>query len=88
MKILRFSLGHTRLDRIRNDIIRKRAGVAPIDWKARERRLQWFGHVYRAPDDAIAKLGMKIETPGTRPKGRPRLRWTDTLRCDIDAVGI
>lgn len=40
MKILRFSLGVTRMDGIRNEFIR---GTAQV----REVRLGWFGHVQR-----------------------------------------
>ena len=88
MKILRWSLSHTLLDHIPNEKIRKRAGVAPIPDKRRERRLRWAGHVYRADDDAVAKSGMKIEAPGRRPAGRPKLRWQDTLSRDMEAVGL
>ena len=31
MRILRQMCGHTRLDRIRNEYIRQKVGVAPID---------------------------------------------------------
>jgi hypothetical protein len=40
--------GKTRQDRIRNDNIRERVGVAPIVEMV-ENRLRWFGHVERRP---------------------------------------
>ena len=44
--------GYTRLDRIRNGVIRERVGVAPLEDKLRETRLRWFGHVKRRSVDA------------------------------------
>ncbi|MCJ8744040.1 hypothetical protein PDJAM_G00101730 [Pangasius djambal] len=45
LKMLRFSLGVTRLDRIRNEYIRGTAHVRRLGDKVREARLRWFGHV-------------------------------------------
>jgi len=39
--------GKTIRDRIRNDTIMERVGVAPIVEKFVENRLRWFGHVER-----------------------------------------
>ena len=44
LKMLRFSLGVTRMDKITNEYIR---GTAQVGWfgeKTREARLRWFGH--------------------------------------------
>ncbi|KAK3568542.1 hypothetical protein QTP86_008756 [Hemibagrus guttatus] len=47
LKMLMFSLGVTRLDRIRNEYIRGTAHVGHLGDKVREARLRWFGHVQR-----------------------------------------
>ncbi|KAK3510464.1 hypothetical protein QTP70_008662 [Hemibagrus guttatus] len=47
LKMLRFSLGVTRLDRITNEYIRGTAHVGRLGDKVREARLRWFGHVQR-----------------------------------------
>ncbi|KAK3547951.1 hypothetical protein QTP70_001318 [Hemibagrus guttatus] len=47
LKMLKFSLGVTRLDRIRNEYIRGTAYVGRLGDKVREARLRWFGHVQR-----------------------------------------
>ncbi|KAK3553750.1 hypothetical protein QTP70_009196 [Hemibagrus guttatus] len=47
LKMLRFSLGVTRLYRIRNEYIRGTAHVGRLGDKVREARLRWFGHVQR-----------------------------------------
>ncbi|KAK3515072.1 hypothetical protein QTP70_006038 [Hemibagrus guttatus] len=59
LKMLRFSLGVTRLDRIRNEYIRGTAHVGRLGDKVREARLRWFGHVQRrerVPLRASARL--------------------------------
>ncbi|KAK3560316.1 hypothetical protein QTP86_006306 [Hemibagrus guttatus] len=52
LKMLRFSLGVTRLDRIRNEYIRGTAHVGRLGDKVREARLRWFGHVQRRETSA------------------------------------
>ncbi|KAK3524132.1 hypothetical protein QTP70_018031, partial [Hemibagrus guttatus] len=53
LKMLRFSLGVTRLDRIRNEYIRGTAHVGRLGDKVREARLRWFGHVQRRESEYI-----------------------------------
>ncbi|KAI5086753.1 hypothetical protein C0J45_23264, partial [Silurus meridionalis] len=47
LKMLMFSLGVTRMDKIRNLFIRGTAHVGCFGDKVREARLRWFGHVQR-----------------------------------------
>ncbi|KAK3518329.1 hypothetical protein QTP86_018784, partial [Hemibagrus guttatus] len=47
LKMLRFSLGVTKLDRIRNEYVRGTAHVGHMGDKIREIRLRWFGYVQR-----------------------------------------
>jgi hypothetical protein len=47
MCMLRWICEHTRLDRVRNDDIRDRLGVAPIEEKLIQHQLRWFEHVHR-----------------------------------------
>ena len=47
LKLLRFSLDVTKLDKIRNKYIRGTTHVTRFKDKARESRLRWFGHVQR-----------------------------------------
>ncbi|VDP02630.1 unnamed protein product [Heligmosomoides polygyrus] len=67
-KVPRWKAGVTRLDRVRNDAIRQRFGVAPIAEKLREARLGWYGHALRANDDTVRKIGLNLEVPGKRPR--------------------
>ncbi|KAK3569667.1 hypothetical protein QTP86_002636 [Hemibagrus guttatus] len=56
LKMLRFSLGVTRLDRIRNEYIRGTAHVGRLGDKVREARLRWFGHVQRREKYGVADI--------------------------------
>ncbi|KAK3568269.1 hypothetical protein QTP86_002779 [Hemibagrus guttatus] len=59
LKMLRFSLGVTRLDRIRNEYIRGTAHVGRLGDKVREARLRWFGHVQRRDIEIEPKEAMR-----------------------------
>ncbi|KAK3524731.1 hypothetical protein QTP86_001890 [Hemibagrus guttatus] len=62
LKMLRFSLGVTRLDRIRNEYIRGTAHVGRLGDKVREARLRWFGHVQRREIFPLySEFGREIE---------------------------
>ncbi|VDO18782.1 unnamed protein product [Heligmosomoides polygyrus] len=71
------------MDRIRNDAIRQKFGVAPIADKMREARLRWYGHVLRGKEDSVRKIGLNFEVIGKRPRVRPKQRWLDTLHADL-----
>jgi hypothetical protein len=47
MRMLRWMCVHTRKDRVRNDDIRDRVGVALIAEKLVQHRLRWFSHIQR-----------------------------------------
>ena len=53
LKMLRFSLGVTRMDEIRNEYIRGSAQVGRFGEKTRETRLRWYGHERRKDDGYI-----------------------------------
>ena len=59
MKMLRFSLGVTRVNRLRNEEIRERLGVTKLEAKLREARLRWMDHVYRREDNYVGKVSGK-----------------------------
>jgi hypothetical protein len=52
MLMPRWIYDDTRRDRVRNDDIRERLGVAPVDEKLMQHRLRWFGHMQRRPTEA------------------------------------
>ena len=60
MKMLRFSLGKARMDKIRNEDIRKTMGVDKLDKKLRETRLRWLGHVVRREEGYVRRRMRKF----------------------------
>ncbi|KAK3534572.1 hypothetical protein QTP86_016661 [Hemibagrus guttatus] len=87
LKMLRFSLGVTRLDRIRNEYIRGTAHVGRLGDKVREARLRWFGHVQRRESEYIGRRMLDMELPGRRQRGRPKRRYMDVINEDMKLVG-
>ena len=67
VKTLRFSLGVTRMNSMRNDYVRGTVHVRYFGEKARETRLRWFGHVKRRDSEYIGKRMMRLELPCRRP---------------------
>ena len=45
MRMLRWMCGNTRRDKVRNEDIHTKIGVAYIEEKMRKNCLRWFGHV-------------------------------------------
>ena len=84
MRMLRWICGHTRRDRVRNDDIRERLGVAPIEEKLVQHRLRWFGHVQRRPSDAPVRSGILSQDSNVkRGRGRPKLTWVEAIKGDL-----
>jgi hypothetical protein len=89
MRMLRWFCGHTRRDRIRNDEIRDRVGVAPIEEKLVQHRLRWYGHVQRRPSDAPVRIGILSRDENIkRGRGRPRLTWNEAVKRDMKAWNV
>ncbi|PWZ56166.1 hypothetical protein Zm00014a_032155 [Zea mays] len=89
MRMLRWICGHTRRDRVRNDDIRERVGVAPIEEKLMQHRLRWFGHMHRRSEEAPVHIGI-IRRPENvkRGRGRPTLTWTEAVKRDLKEWNI
>ncbi|KAI5627956.1 hypothetical protein C0J50_3222 [Silurus asotus] len=83
LKMMRFSMGVTTMDKIRNEFIRGTAHVGRFGDKVREVRLGWFGHVQRRDMNYIGRRMLRMEPPGRRKRGRPRRRFMDVVREDM-----
>jgi hypothetical protein len=82
--MLRWCCGHTRRDRVRNDDIRDRVGVAPIEEKLIQHRLRWFKHVQRRPPKASVRSGVLKRADNVKSgRGRPKLTWDESVKRDI-----
>ena len=74
LKMVRWALGVTLKDKVRNKYIWGTAKIRRIGGKLRGERLRWFGHVKRREEIYIGRRMMKIEIPGKRTRGKPRRR--------------
>ena len=88
MGMLRSILGVRWDDFMRNDDIRERLCQTPVSLKLRKARLKWFGHMERMGEERQVKRIMQAEMQGRRPRGRPRTRWKDVLRRDLEGSGL
>ena len=80
MKCLRSLIGVSRMDRVRNEEVRRRAGIErELASRADQRVLRWFGHVERMDEYSMARRMLMAELSGGRVRGRLMLGWMDGL---------
>ena len=86
MKMLRFAMGVTRKDNIRNEYIRGTVKVERSGMKMREGRLRWYGHVMRTAQEYVGTMMMEMELPGKRKRERPKkiFRFCEKRYGEID----
>jgi hypothetical protein len=53
----------------------------------KSRRMRWAGHVARMGEGRGAYKILVVRLEGRRPLGRPRLRWEDNIKMDLQEVG-
>ena len=82
--MLRFAMGVTRKDKIRNYYIRDTVKVERLGMKMREGRLRWYGHVMRRDQEYVKRRVMGMELSGKRKRGRPKKK---IFRCSEARYG-
>ena len=81
MRCLRNMVGVTRLDRFRNEEIRRRTGVTlELDKRVDRNVLRWYGHVERMDDQRLLKRVQRSSVNGRNLPGRPRFGWMDGVK--------
>ena len=50
-------------------------------------RMRWAGHVARMDEERGVYRVLVGKPEGKRPLGRPRLRWVDNIKMDLQEVG-
>jgi hypothetical protein len=51
------------------------------------RRMRWAGHVARMGEERGVQRVLVGKPEGRRPLGRPRRRWEDNIKMDVQEVG-
>lgn len=73
MRMLTWMYRHTRRDKIKNEDIGDKVGMASVMDKMREARLRWFGHMKRRSVDAPVKKCGRLTMAGIRrERGWPK----------------
>ena len=49
--------------------------------------MRWAGHVARMGEGRVVHRGLVGKPEGRRPLGRPRRRWEDNIKMDLQEVG-
>ena len=89
MKCLRSLVGVSRMDRIRNEEVHRKAEIErELASRADHRVLRWFGHVERMNDYRMARRVLMAEVSGGRVRGRPRLGWMDGVKVALGNRGM
>jgi hypothetical protein len=72
--------------KLRNEELNNRYSLPNIVRVIKSRRMSWAGHVTRVV--GIGVHWVLVGKPeGKRPLGRPRRRWEDNIKIDLQEVG-
>ena len=89
MKYLRSLVVVSQMNRVRNEEVSRRAGIArELASRADQRVLRWFGHVERMDVCRMARRVLMAEVSGGRLRGRPRLGWMDGVKVALGNRGM
>ena len=55
IKMLKWEIGLTKREKIRNEVVRGKLGVREVSAKAKENRLRWYGYVRRKEESYVGK---------------------------------
>ena len=79
----------SQMDRVRNEEVRKRAGIErELASRVDQRVMRWFGHVERMDEYRMARKVLMAEVSEGRVRGRPRLGWLDGVKVALGNRGM
>ena len=89
MRHLRSVMKITWKDKVPNKVILQQTGLPSMEDLLIRKNLRWTGHVMRMPQDRLPKQVLFSQLPsGHRRRGRPRLRYKDTIKRNLKIRGI
>ena len=89
MKCLRSLGAVSRMDRVRNEEVRRRAGIEmELASRANQRVLRWFGHVERMDVYRMTRRVLMVEVSGGAARGRPKLGSLDGVKVALGNRGM
>ncbi|KAI0528698.1 hypothetical protein KFK09_001240 [Dendrobium nobile] len=86
VRMLKWMSGFIVRDKIRNEYVHGKVGVAPVADKNRESRLRWFGHIKCRPfGELIRRVDVSDPDYVKKSKGRAKKIWLDiNIICLLD----
>ena len=75
MRFVRSVKGYTRLDKVRNGVIRKELEISGIQDVRCKHKQNWINYLERMENTRLPKHALKYKPRGRRDRGRPRKRW-------------
>jgi len=72
--------------RLHNEELNDLYSSPNIVWVIKSRRMRWVGHVAHMGEERGVYRVLVGKPEGKRPLGRPRHRWVDNIRTDLQEV--
>ena len=73
--------------KLHNEELRDLNSLPNIVQVVKSRRMRWAGHVARVGEERGVYRVLVGKPEGKRPLGRPRRRWEDNIKMDLQEVG-
>ena len=73
--------------KLRNEELNDLYSLPNIVRLVKSRQMRWAGHVARMMEDIGVHRVLVGKPEGKRPLGRPRRRWEDNIKMDLQEVG-
>jgi hypothetical protein len=74
--------------KLRNEELNDLYPSSNVDGVIKSRRRKWTGHVARMGERRSVYRILLGKREGDRPLGRPRIRWEDNIKMDLQKVGL
>ena len=74
--------------KLHNDELSDLYSLPNIVWVIKSRRMRWAGHVARMGEERRVHRVLVGKPEGKRPLGRPKRRWEDNIKMDLQEVGV
>ena len=73
--------------RLHNEELNDLYSSPNIAWVIKSRRMRWAGHVVCMGEERVVHKVLVGESGGKETTGKPRRRWVDNIRIDLQEVG-
>jgi len=76
------------MEEMANEALKDLISSLNIVWVIKTRRMRWGGHVAHMGQEKGVYRVLVGKPEGKRPLERPRRRWVDNIRMDLQEVGF